>query len=126
MQVQRIQNNNTTFNAKLHIQSKESLLSNSSIAQLKNYAESIGKAKDEIRISIGKLNEQNSFFGEQGALGSYGPLTECKMGVNAIIGGEKYNKDLSWCRPTKYVSYESIIMSEIQDYLQILRGYTKK
>ena len=67
MKVQRIQNNNTSFNAKLNINNKSSYpIAKNIIKEMSEYAKNIGTNKDTITIEIGKFKSYSDSWSEMG------------------------------------------------------------
>lgn len=59
MQIQKISNNQPSFNAKLTVSANSKMIGSSEIGSLKDLAKKIGSPKDLIQISIGQICKPN-------------------------------------------------------------------
>ena len=96
MKVQRIQNNNTSFNAKLNINNKSSYpIAKNIIKEMSEYAKNIGTNKDTITIEIGRYRSVSDSWSE---MGHEYEMTTRSQKIKAIsnINGSEDIKDIGY------------------------------
>ena len=96
MKVQRIQNNNTSFKAKLNINNKSCYgIPKEIIAEMSSIAKRIGTNKDTITIEIGKYKSFSDSWSEMGHRYTMTTRTQ-EIIANSNINGSKDIKDISY------------------------------